>query len=767
MLLLFYKLQYDCFLLLYCIPLVFLFFLWFAPRHSMFLCSINQDFHTHDSDKYCVFFHLAVRCCGNFVLENDCHFSPSSTKFTLTHIHVHRKDPHLIAWFSAGAFVLLGFPISLYGIVMHLANYNQPETQSYIVRILWMVPIYSIESWLCLRYKDYAIYIETLRDCYESYVLYSFLQFLIQVLGGEESLILMLKDKSPTRGVHMWGLQWCVKPWLMGQPVRKSYMVTNSDGELVVDPLNSPGGPIGTGGTSDSMGTMMTGAAPSSLPIVATELVMPAMVASTSTVGASNVASSAPGTPGRTMPLKRVHWTSPFFVKCKFGVLQYVLLKFVCSIAIFILERSHLYKEGDFTYKGGYLYICILTNVSQCWALYCLFFFYFATKNELAPIRPVGKFLSVKALVFFTWWQSVGIAVLYNMDLIPHYRSGASVERDDSQDLGEVLRSEPDWSVPLSVEDALALDEYGGGAFWASPTTGAAPKAIIDYTPQDVAKGLQDYLICIEMFVAAIVHFFVFPHTEYLTEAVEARARAMNQLPNKNWNKRLGRKWKDWDNRSGWSGTTSTSRDSGEIELLTLSTPQRNPNYLKGSAINSGGKHNNNNNEPDTSLVYQDSLDEDDLRIHPMDKLDEDISERRPLLLEEDEDREEKINFVHKIDEDCDDDDHASETSVYDDEDEYEDSDDFEDEEVGSPIPSPAVVQPRRKNFVSALLDSTIPQDLRDNTVGIIKGDYVVEKKTLLHHAATSDSYDLFSRFPKRKMALSSPKSTAAGKQDT
>jgi hypothetical protein len=50
------------------------------------------------------------------------------------------------------------------------------------------------------------------------------------------------------------------------------------------------------------------------------------------------------------------------------------------------------------------------------------------------------------------------------------------------------------------------------------------------------------------------------------------------------------------------------------------------------------------------------------------------------------------------------------------------------------------------------LLDASIPQDLRDNTVGIIKGDYVVEKKTLLHHAATSDSYDLFSRFPRRKM---------------
>jgi hypothetical protein len=39
--------------------------------------------------------------------------------------------------------------------------------------------------------------------------------------------------------------------------------------------------------------------------------------------------------------------------------------------------------------------------------------------------------------------------------------------------------------------------------------------------------------------------------------------------------------------------------------------------------------------------------------------------------------------------------------------------------------------------------------------VGIIKGDYVVEKKTFLHHAATSDSYDLFSRVPKRKVVTS------------
>ena len=125
-------------------------------------------------------------------------------------------------------------------------------------------------------------------------------------------------------------------------------------------------------------------------------------------------------------PLKRVHWKSPFFLHCKFGVLQYVLLRFLCSIVAMLLERNGIYKEGDFTPKGGYLYICFITNLSQCWALYCLIIFYYATKNELSPINPVGKFLSVKALVFFTWWQSVCISILYQMDLIPHYHSGTS-----------------------------------------------------------------------------------------------------------------------------------------------------------------------------------------------------------------------------------------------------------------------------------------------------------------------------------------------------
>ena len=33
-------------------------------------------------------------------------------------------------------------------------------------------------------------------------------------------------------------------------------------------------------------------------------------------------------------------------------------------------------------------------------------------------MKPLGKFMAVKALVFFSFWQSLGIAVLVNADLV-------------------------------------------------------------------------------------------------------------------------------------------------------------------------------------------------------------------------------------------------------------------------------------------------------------------------------------------------------------
>lgn len=50
-----------------------------------------------------------------------------------------------------------------------------------------MVPIYAVDSFVSLRFKDAALYVDTLRDCYEGYALYLFLALMVGYLGdGDE-----------------------------------------------------------------------------------------------------------------------------------------------------------------------------------------------------------------------------------------------------------------------------------------------------------------------------------------------------------------------------------------------------------------------------------------------------------------------------------------------------------------------------------------------------------------------------------------------------
>ena len=465
-------------------------------------------------------------------------------------------EQHLIAWFSAGAFVILGFPVAIYGIFMHLTHYSQPHIQCYIVRILWMVPIYSIESWLCLRFQKSAIYIETLRDCYEAYVLYSFLQFLIAVLGGETELILLLKEKSPTRGVHLSGIKCFIKPWIMGQPT-----------------LLPPNG--------------------------------------------------------------EVRWTSPFLTKCKFGVLQYVLLKYFCALITVILEFHHLYKEGDFSPKSGYLYICIVINASQCWALYCLAFFYYATSNELAPIRPIGKFLSVKCLVFFTWWQSLGISILSYMGMIPRYQSQTSD---------------------------------------------------LDYTEEEVAKIIQAYLICVEMFGSAIMHYFVFPHTEF-SDSRTLSSRQTRPSPLTQRYHRLGRHRKARHDHS--YNTPTTPAYSKNDPTLLLWRPTEEPSSKEdGVELLTAVENPNSPAESQHIHLPAAAQSRTDLK-------EEDNGNRHDAAERED---------VHRI----------------------------------------RTNSGTTPGFFQALFDSSVPRDVIEDSRGIVKGNYIVEKKTLLHHATASDEYALF-----------------------
>jgi len=157
--------------------------------------------------------------------------------------------------------------------------------------------------------------------------------------------------------------------------------------------------------------------------------------------------------------LPRVQPGPYFYIVIRQCILQYVIVKPVMSVCIVVLNILQLYQEGSLSPTAGYLYITIIVNSSVLLSVYCLIFFYFVTEEELTPYKPIPKYLCVKAILYFSFWQSTVIGILSNMDVIP---------RADQ------------WSK------------------------------------HDVGKALNDYLICVEMLVLSAVHIYVYPYSEYV-----------------------------------------------------------------------------------------------------------------------------------------------------------------------------------------------------------------------------------------------------------
>lgn len=83
-------------------------------------------------------------------------------------------------------------------IYLHLRSYTVPNEQRYIVRLLFIVPIYAFDSWLSLLLlggHQHYVYFDSVRDCYEAFVIYSFLSLCFQYLGGESVIMAELRGQ--------------------------------------------------------------------------------------------------------------------------------------------------------------------------------------------------------------------------------------------------------------------------------------------------------------------------------------------------------------------------------------------------------------------------------------------------------------------------------------------------------------------------------------------------------------------------------------------
>jgi len=113
-------------------------------------------------------------------------------------------------------------------------------------------------------------------------------------------------------------------------------------------------------------------------------------------------------------------------MRTSFGVLQYVIVRSALTVSQFVIvlvapERMGRGQFNDF--KTAYVYYAAILNVSQLWAsashdtcaptlnhdevffaVYCLIMFYHELSHDMASIRPLAKFICIKAIVFLTFW---------------------------------------------------------------------------------------------------------------------------------------------------------------------------------------------------------------------------------------------------------------------------------------------------------------------------------------------------------------------------
>jgi len=104
-----------------------------------------------------------------------------------------------------------------------------------------------------------------------------------------------------------------------------------------------------------------------------------------------------------------------FYYTIKKSVLQYVILKPLTAIIALIMDKYGIYVEGSFGLNTGYLYLAIINNISNTIALYGLVYFYVGTQEWLAPFKPLAKFLCIKSVLFFSFWQYSFFTWLVNL----------------------------------------------------------------------------------------------------------------------------------------------------------------------------------------------------------------------------------------------------------------------------------------------------------------------------------------------------------------
>jgi len=154
------------------------------------------------------------------------------------------------------------------------------------------------------------------------------------------------------------------------------------------------------------------------------------------------------------------------FLAVKRGILQYAWVKPLLSVAAIIMKATGTYQEGYIGWTSGYFWSGIIYNVSITISLYALAMFWVCMSQDLQPFRPMPKFLCIKGIIFASYWQGFFLSILV----------------------------------------------------W----LGAIPDDVPGYNPDNLAAAIQDALICFEMPLFAMAHWYAFSWHDYADDTISA-----------------------------------------------------------------------------------------------------------------------------------------------------------------------------------------------------------------------------------------------------
>ncbi|XP_062013261.1 uncharacterized protein LOC133729716 [Rosa rugosa] len=106
----------------------------------------------------------------------------------------------------------------------------------------------------------------------------------------------------------------------------------------------------------------------------------------------------------------------------KYWTWQFVVIRPVFSVLMITLQVLGVYPSWlSWTFT-------IILNVSVSLALYSLVVFYHVFAKELEPHKPLAKFMCIKGIVFFCFWQGVVLEILAAIGIIRSHHFWLDVE---------------------------------------------------------------------------------------------------------------------------------------------------------------------------------------------------------------------------------------------------------------------------------------------------------------------------------------------------